>query len=259
MIESLSIAATGMHAQQLQIDTIANNLANVNTSGFKKNRVDFEDLMYRQAARANGPVGEAGLTYPVGVGTAVAGAGKVFTVEDVKKTDRPLDVAIRGDGFFEVELPDGSYGYTRTGVFQINEDGVLITQDGYTLNPAIQVPSDAEEILFMPDGTVLARLPGEVEPTELGRIELARFVNPAGLTALGSNLYLPSHTSGEALHATPGENGIGALAQGYLEASNVQLVEELTNLVLAQRAYEINSKVIQASDELLGIVNNLRR
>jgi len=259
MMNSLHIAATGMHSQQHTIDVIANNLANMNTSGYKKTRVGFEDLMYSQIARNNGLLGATGTSMRLGMGAGVASSNKVFIEGDIRTTDNPLDMAIRGDGFFEVLLPDGSQAYTRTGTFQIDAEQMLVTSDGYLVNPMISVPSDTEELLVGADGTVLARLAGDDEPTQIGQIELARFVNASGLDPIGDNLYRPSHLSGDAIYAMPGEEGAGLVAQGFIETSNVQLVEELTQLMLAQRAYEVNSKVIQAADQLLGIINNLRR
>ncbi len=259
MIESLTIGASGMHAQQLHIDTIANNLANSNTMGYKKSRVEFEDLMYREMVRGNGLITSPTLDKPMGVGAAIASTSKIFTTGDAKQTERSLDLAIQGDGFFEVTLPDNSYAYTRSGAFQIDKDGYLTNADGYQLSARVQISNDTEEILIEADGRVLAQVAGSSDLVEMGSLELARFVNPAGLTPQGDNLYIPSDKSGDALYNIPGEDGAGTLSQGFLEASNVNLVEELTNLILAQRAYEINSKVVQASDELLSIVNNLRR
>lgn len=259
MIESLNIGASGMHAQQLHIDVIANNLANSNTMGYKKSRVEFEDLMYREMVRGGNLINSPTIDKPVGVGAAIASTGKIFTTGDAKKTERSLDLAIQGDGFFEVMLPDNSYAYTRSGALQIDQDGYLTNTDGYQLSGLIQVPNDAEELLIEPDGRVLAQVSGDSELVELGSLELAKFVSAAGLTPLGDNLYIPSDKSGDALYSIPGEDGTGTLNQGFLEASNVNMVEELTNLILAQRAYEINSKVVQAADELMSIVNNLRR
>ena len=259
MSESLYIAASGMHAQQLNLDVIANNLANINTSSFKKSRVNFEDLMYRQISAAGGDLLTENSQMPLGVGSGLAGVGKVFSMGDVKKTEQPLDLVIQGSGFLEVMLPNGEYAYTRAGSMQLNEDGVLASSDGLALSSYIQVPDDAESIIFTQDGQVKVKLPQSDDYLEVGRIEIANFVNPAGLLPKGDNLYLPTESSGDPLYATPGEQGTGTINQGFLEASNVELVEELTNMVVAQRAYEINSKVIQASDEMLGIVNNLRR
>lgn len=258
MLDSLYIGATGMHAQQQNIDIVANNLANVNTAGFKKNRVEFEDLLYRNVARATA-AGETETVYRLGVGTAISGTEKVFTVGDMKRTDAPLDLAIRGPGFFQVTLADGTTGYTRNGAFKVNSDGTLITADGHALFPVIQVPPDATSILVEPDGRVLAMVPNDTRPIEMGKIELANFLNPGGLTPTGDNTYLQNARSGEPMLASPGENGVGQIAQGFLESSNVKLVEEMINLIMAQRAYELNAKVVQASDELLSMSNNLRR
>jgi flagellar basal-body rod protein FlgG len=260
MIESLSIGASGMQAQQTQIDVIANNLANVNTMGFKKSRVDFEDLMYREMARnRSNLLPTFDLARPVGVGVGVSSTGKVFTSGEVKKTDRSLDLAIQGEGFLEVVLPDNSYAYTRNGALRIDRDGYLATADGYRLSGLIQVPNDAEDIAIQSDGSVMAQVADQNELVEIGSMDLIRFVNAGGLSPVGDNLYLPSENSGDGYYGIPGEEGFGSVQQGYLEASNVNLVEEMTQLVLAQRAYEINSKVVQAADELLGIVNSLRR
>ncbi|MGD8641251.1 MAG: flagellar basal-body rod protein FlgG [Gammaproteobacteria bacterium] len=259
MSESLYIAASGMHAQQLNIDVIANNLANVNTTAFKKSRVQFEDLMYREITKANGLVGDEQNSHAVGVGTGVSNTSKEFSMGEIKQTQRPLDLAINGNGFYEVVLPDGSYGYTRSGSFHVDSDGYLASNDGYIVSPLVQIPADTEQVLINPDGTVKVQVSGEDELIETGRIELAKFVNPAGLNPMGDNLYIPTQQSGDALYSVPGRDGTGVVAQGFLESSNVTLVEELTNLILAQRAYEINSKVVQASDEMMSIVNNLRR
>jgi flagellar basal-body rod protein FlgG len=258
MLDSLYIAATGMQAQQLNVDTISNNLANVNTNGFKKNRVTFADLMYREVARGNRPFGlGGGNRYGVGVG--VAATGKLFTAGDVKKTDQPLDLAIRGKGLFEVTLPDGSLAYTRGGSLQLDKDGVLTTAEGYALNPNIRIPTDATTLTVDAAGKVTATIPDEAEPVEVGTLTLVDFVNPTALRPLGDNLYVPTEKSGDALPGKPGEQGLGLIAQGFVEASNVQLVDEFVNLIVAQRAYEANSKAIQASDEMLSITNNLRR
>ncbi len=260
MIESLSIGASGMQAQQTQIDVIANNLANVNTMGFKKSRIDFEDLMYREMAQTHAsPLVRAAQERPVGVGVGIASTGKIFTTGEVKQTERSLDLAIQGEGFFEVALPDSRYAYTRNGALRIDRDGYLATADGYRLSGLIQIPTDAEEVVVQNDGTVLAQVADQDELVELGSMDLVRFVNAGGLTPIGNNLYQTSENSGDGFYGIPGEEGFGRVEQGFLEASNVNLVEEMTQLVLAQRAYEINAKVVQASDELLGLVNNLRR
>lgn len=259
MIDSLYIGATGMHAQQTSMDVISNNLANVNTTGFKRSRVNFEDLLYRNVSPTNGVIGSLDNAQRMGTGAAVAGTGKVFTMGDIKKTDGPLDLAIRGQGFFEVVLPTGDFGYTRSGAFEVNRDGMLSTSDGYRLSASIQVPVDATSIAVDANGRVSANVAGESRPIEIGNLEIASFTNPEGLNPLGDNLYVATQKSGDAIRGTPGENGLGTLAQGFLETSNVKLVEEMISLILAQRAYEINSKVVQASDEMMSITNNLYR
>lgn len=255
-MESLYIAASGMHAQQTNLDVVANNLANVNTPGFKKSRVDFEDLVYRAVQSSQNPEQRA---HALGLGAAISTTAKVFTPGDLKKTDRSLDLGIQGYGFFEVTLPDNTHAYSRSGSFQVDRDGYLVTSDGHQINPSIQIPSDSQEVLFAKDGTVFAKVPGENAPIEIGQLELANFSNSSGLNPIGSNLYLANEASGNPQYSKPSEDGTGGIAQGFLEASNVQLVEELTNMIMAQRAFEMNSKVVQASDEMLGIINNLRR
>ncbi len=259
MIDSLYIGATGMQAQQMNVDVISNNLANVNTSAFKKNRVSFEDLLYRETIRQNGAAGSAETAHRLGVGSGIAGTSKIFTIGELKKSDSPMDLAIRGQGFLEVSMPDGSSAYTRSGSLEVNRDGYLTTADGNLLKPSIQVPSDATEIMFEPTGRVMARVPTEREPIEIGVLELMNFTNPGGLNPIGGNLYTVSDKSGEPLLGKPGDEGYGVLAQGFLESSNVKLMEEMINLIVAQRAYEVNSKIVQASDEMLAMSNNLRR
>lgn len=260
MLDSLYIGATGMQAQQMNIDTVANNLANVNTAGFKRGRIDFEDLLYRTVATAGMTTsGQALALNKMGMGTAIASTSKVFTEGDIKKTGEPLDLAINGQGFFEISMPDGSLSYTRNGAFQLNADGVLVTRDGQPLNTSIQVPVDMTSLRVDPDGRVFATVAAEKLPVELGQIELISFQNPAGLSAVGDNLFVTTDRSGGAVVSRPGENGVGVLSQGYLESSNVRLIDEMIGLIVAQRAYEINAKVVQASDELLNISNSLYR
>jgi flagellar basal-body rod protein FlgG len=259
MLGAFDIAATGMHTQQTNVDVIANNLANVNTVGFKKSRVDFEDMMYRHAAATAGPLTLPNIDNPVGTGSSISSVSKVFSQGQMLNTQKPYDIAIQGAGFLEVLLPDGSYAYTRTGALDVDADGVLVNGDGFTLSPMIQLPNDTESVVIQQDGRVFAQLKGEKELVEINQIEIARFMNPAGLTPMGDNLYVPSRDSGDALYGEPGKDGYGVVAQGFLETSNVDLVEEMTNLMLAQRGYEMNAKVVQAADEILGIINNLRR
>jgi flagellar basal-body rod protein FlgG len=259
MIDSLYIGATGMNAQQLNIDTVANNLANVNTTGFKRSRVSFEDLLYRQVQVAPSAVADRPAMGRMGMGTAVAGSSKIFSAGEIKKTDQPLDLAIDGQGFFEIVMPDGSLAYTRNGALRLDSDGFLATQDGHRLSAQVKIPPDALQVRIDETGTVFAKLPDEAKEVESGRIELATFPNPGGLTAIGDNLYSVTEQSGTAVPGTPGQAGLGAVRQGFLEGSNVSLIDELLGLVLAQRAYELNAKVVQASDELLSMANNLRR
>ncbi|MCX7274081.1 MAG: flagellar basal-body rod protein FlgG [Burkholderiales bacterium] len=258
MLDSLYIAATGMAAQQLNVDTISNNLANVNTTAFKRNRISFADLMYRSVAQGNRPLGSGAANF-FGVGVGVTATGKIQTPGEVKKTDQPLDLALRGKGLFEVTLPDNSLAYTRGGSLQLDKDGLLTTAEGFALNPAVRIPADATAVTIESNGRVLAKVPDEKDPIEVGTITLVDFINPAALRPLGDNLYLPTEKSGDPISGKAGEQGLGLIAQGFLEASNVQLVDEFVNLIVAQRAYEASSKAIQASDEMLGLSNNLRR
>lgn len=259
MMNSLYIGATGMQAQQQNVNTIANNLANVNTTGFKKNRVGFSDAFYKTQAAGSVDPNSANAPVLTGMGTLVSTTAKSFTPGEIKQTNRALDLAIRGNGFLEVQLPDGSTAYTRHGAMQVNKEGLLGTAEGYALKQQIQIPVEALEVVIDPVGKVSARLPNEKQLAELGQIELSNFLNPDALDPVGDNLYVVTPRTGQQLQAKPGEDGIGTLAQGYLESSNVQLAEEMVNLVLAQRAYELNAKVIQASDEMLSISNGLRR
>jgi len=265
MFEALYIGATGMQAQQLSVETIANNLANVNTVGFKKGRVGFSDLMVHETSRTTQPsaddlrTGALGAPQLLGAGVGVTGVGKSFDAGDVKQTGSPYDLAIQGDGFLEVTLPDGTSGYTRGGTLKVNKDGLLATQAGYPLKPPITIPDNATAAVIGADGRVLVTVPNQTTPIEAGQLELVRFASPTGLLAQGDNLYLASDASGEAVAARPGQDGAGTLAQGYLEGSNVKMVDEMVNLMLAQRAYEASVKVVQAADEMLGMVNNMRK
>jgi flagellar basal-body rod protein FlgG len=251
-----------MHAQQLNLDVVANNIANVNTTGFKKNRVDFQDLLY-QSLKTAGTPNAVGLQNPVGIqvglGSKVVSIAKVFTQGAIEQTGNVLDIAIEGDGFFQVLYPTGETVYTRDGSFKINRDGQIVTADGLYLQPEITIPSEATQINIGMDGTVSVVLAGETTPTEVGRIELVKFINPSGLISIGKNLYKQSDASGDPIVGFPGESGLGTLAQGFLERSNVDVVEEMVNLIIIQRAYEVNSKSIQTADEILRIATTLRR
>lgn len=260
MNDALYIAATGMQSQQLNVDTIANNLANVSTPGYKAGRVSFQDMVYRGLGHLPSPDAPLGATaLQQGSGVAVALLSKLFSYGELKKTDSPLDLAIQGDGFFEVTLADGTSAYTRGGSLQVNADGFLATVDGYALRPNIHMGTDAKGIQISTDGKVIAQLGGSSKAVEVGRVDLVMFNDPSALTPLGQNLYKASDRSGEAIAARPGEEGCGTIAQGFVEASNVKMVDEMVNLVVAQRAYEMSVKVIQASDDMLAMSNNLRR
>jgi flagellar basal-body rod protein FlgG len=265
MLDALYIGATGMQAQQLNVETIANNLANVNTVAFKKSRVGFSDLMVKDGGRMM-PVnpeelrsGTLGTGLRLGAGVAVSATSKAFDAAELKRTDAPLDIAIRGDGFLEVSLPDGALAYTRGGSLKVTKDGMLATQSGHPLRPAIAIPDNAESVAIGADGRVLVRVANQVASIEVGQIDIVRFSSPGKLLAQGDNLYRATDSSGDAMTARPGEDGTGTLAQGFLESSNVKMVDEMVNLMLAQRAYEASVKVVQAADEMLGMVNNLRK
>lgn len=262
MIRGLFTAASGMIAEQLMVDTISNNLANVNTTGFKRQRVDFQDLLYQTLRQAGSEVA-AGFEVPSGIqvghGTRPVATRQIFTVGNFQNTENPLDLAIDADGFFEILMPDGTTSYTRDGSFQRSSEGTLVTGDGYPLQPQIQIPSDAVSITVGQDGQVFVRVDGEAEPQNLGQILLARFINPAGLEKVGRNLFVETAASGAPITGVPGEEGRGRIIQGFLEFSNVQVVEELVNLIIAQRAYEVNARTIQTTDEMLQEANNLRR
>jgi flagellar basal-body rod protein FlgG len=262
MIRSLFTASTGMIAQQLNIDTIAHNLANVNTTGFKKSRVNFQDLLY-ETIKPAGTQTANGTTIPEGIqvghGVRPSSIAKLHTQGSAIQTGNPFDMRIEGEGFFQVTLPDGTTAYTRDGAFKVNAEGQVLTADGYLLADNIVIPDDAEVVSIGPDGTVSVIQPGNVT-TVVGNIELARFANPAGMDArLGRNLLMENDASGPPTPGTPGLDGLGTLSQGFLENSNVQVVEEILQMIIAQRAYEANSKVIQTADEMLQTANNVRR
>lgn len=263
MFDSLYIGATGMHAQQTNVDAVANNLANVNTVGYKRAKVSFVDLIAREAGRVSADEGlsSSGVQEATraGVGVGIVGVSKVFDMGDIKKTDSPYDLAISGEGFFEVTLPDGTSAFTRGGSFKIGADGLLSTQAGHPLKPAMAIPETAQSLTVGQDGRVLVRLPDQAAPVELGQLDLVRFSNAAGLQPRGDNEYRPTASSGEPIAGRAGEDAMGSIRQGYLEGSNVKLVDEMVNLMVAQRAYEASVKVVQASDEMLGMVNSLRR
>jgi len=261
-MQALWIAATGMKGQELRINVISNNLANVNTPGFKASRIDFEDLIY-QTFKAAGATSAGGNQVPtgleVGLGVRPAAVQKLFLQGDYHQTQNPLDLAIEGRGFFKVTMPDGTVAYTRSGAFKLDSEGRIVTSDGYPIDPEIVIPAEATSVTISSDGTVSVTIPGQTQAQEVGRLELADFVNPGGLKAIGKNLFLPTAASGDPTTGSPGEDGLGTIAQGFLELSNVDLVTELVEMIMAQRAYEINGKVIQSADEMLQTAANLKR
>ena len=254
MIRSLWVAKTGLEAQQTNVDVISNNLANVSTNGFKRQRPVFEDLLY-QTLRQPGAQSTQQTQVPsglqLGTGVRPVATARIFTTGNLQNTGNPLDLAVNGNGFFQVTLPDGSVSYTRDGAFQLDSQGQVVTSNGYPLQPTITIPPNALSITIGSDGTVSVLAAGATAPTQVGQIQLANFINPAGLQARGENLVLETAASGTAQTNVPGTNGLGALNQGFVETSNVNVTEELVNLITAQRAFEINSRSIQSSDQML--------
>ena len=262
MMRALWSSASGMIAQQKHIDVISNNIANVNTVGFKGSRADFQDLVY-QVIRPAGAINLAGAQIPTGIeighGTQLVATPTRFAQGDFKETEDRLDLAIQGDGFFRIKLPDGRKAYTRAGAFSRDSQGNFVTADGLLLDPPVRIPSEATETLITADGAVLIKNPGEIEFTQQGSIQLALFPNPRGLQHAGRGMYIPSEAAGDELLGAPGQNGMGTIQSGMLEMSNVKIVDEMVGLIIAQRAYEANSKSIQTADEMLSMANNLRR
>ena len=262
MIRALWTAASGMQAQQKNIDVVANNLANVNTTGFKKSRADFQDLIYQNLKTTGAPstnTTQVPTGIQIGLGTRLAAVTKIFSSGDFTQTGNELDIAIEGDGFFQIQMPDGGIGYSRAGAFKKDTNGRIVTSDGYPMLPEIAIPVGTTKVNIGNDGTVSVMQAGQTTATQLAPIQLASFANPAGLSSIGKNIYLPSDSSGQPQIGTPGQNGLGTIAQGMLEMSNVNVAEEMVNMIVGQRAYEINSKAVQAADEMLQTANNLRR
>lgn len=261
-MRSLNIGATGMLAQQLNVEVISNNIANMNTTGFKRQRAEFNDLLYQNLRRVGSTSSDTGTIVPtgvqVGLGVKPAAVYRITEQGNISVTDNPLDVAINGEGYFTIELPSGETGYTRAGAFQLSPDGDIVTPDGYIVQPGITIPINATSISINASGEVSVDIDGQIAPQVVGNIELATFPNAAGLDAIGDNMFLQTAASGQAAVAAPASTGTGSLLQGALETSNVNVVSEITNLITAQRAYEMNSKVIQSSDEMMQSVSNLR-
>ena len=261
-MRSLDIGATGMMAQQMNVDTISNNIANMTTTGFKRQRAAFLDLIYQNIDRPGSTSSDAGTTVPsgiqMGLGVRTGAVYRMTGQGAIQITENPLDLAITGEGYFQIELPNGDTAYTRDGTFQLNENGELVTVQGYPVEPGITIPENALDIDINETGEVLVRVEGQVALQNLGQIELATFVNPVGLEAVGDNLFLETEASGAATTGNPGEDQFGTIRQGALEQSNVNVVEEITRLISAQRAYEMNSNVISTSDEMMQTVGQLR-
>jgi flagellar basal-body rod protein FlgG len=251
-----------MQAQQLTLDVVANNLANVQTTGFKRSRIDFQDLVY-ETLQAPGAASAQGQEIPsgfqVGHGSRAVATQRLFIKGDLQQTANPLDLAIEGEGFFQILQPNGDTAYTRAGAFKKDSQGRMVTSDGFTIEPQITIPDNALTITVGVDGIVSVTLPGQAQPQQVGNIQIARFVNPAGLIAQGRNLFMPTQSSGDATTGTPGQDGLGTLLQGFVEGSNVNVVEEMVGLITSQRAYEINSRAIRTADEMMQTANNLVR
>ena len=263
MIRALFSAASGMTAQQLNVDNIAHNLANANTTGFKMRRAQFQDLMYQNMIQPGASAGQQTVVptgLQLGLGTRAASNEIIFTQGNFASTSNPLDLVIQGRGFFQIRRPSGELAYTRAGSFHLDKDGSMVTSDGDPLEPQVTIPKDAQSITIAADGTVSYTQPGQTAAQVAGQIQLADFQNPAGLTSQGRNLYTPTDASGDPITGLPGgQEGIGSLLQGYLEQSNVSVVDEFINLIVSQRAYEANSKVVKAADEMYQEVNNITR
>lgn len=261
MIKALFTAASGMHAQQKNLDNTASNISNANTTGFKRSRIEFQDLIYENV-RIPSPT-DQGTAIPVplqiGGGTRVVASVKNFEMGAPQETGNPLDLMIHGDGFFQVLMPDGTVAYTRDGSWKKTAEGQIVNAQGLPMEPPINIPSDASALMISPEGRVSVMTPGSTEPSEIGQIELARFINPAGLLNDGGNLYTQTISSGDPIATTPGTDGTGTLEQGYLEASNVKIVNEMINLITAQRGYELNSRAVRTADDMINIATQLKR
>jgi flagellar basal-body rod protein FlgG len=262
MLRALYTSATGMQAQETNIDVISNNIANVNTTGYKRSRAEFQDLIYQILTEPGAPTSQATQSpsgIQVGLGVKTAAVQKVFSQGDLINTENQLDIAVEGEGFFQIQRPDGTIAYTRAGAFQRDQTGNLVTANGYLLNPAIAIPANSIAVTIGEDGTVSVRLPGGQAASQVGQITGVRFANPSGLRAIGKNLFEETQSSGTPVIGTFGQNEFGTLEQGFLESSNVSVVEQVVNLITAQRAYEANSKGIQTADDMLQQAINVKR
>jgi flagellar basal-body rod protein FlgG len=261
-MRALRTATTGMSAQQLNVDTISHNIANMNTVGFKKQRAEFQDLLYQNVERMGAQSSEAGTVVPTGIqvggGVKTGSVYRILSQGSATRTDNPYDIMVDGRGYFQVLMPSGETAYTRAGNFAVNDQGQLVTDDGYLVQPQITLPQDSKEVTISKTGQVSVTQDGVTTPTVVGQLQIASFFNEAGLDAIGDNLFLESGASGAANIGTPGSVGFGTLMQGYTEASNVDAVSEITSLIVAQRAYEMNSKVIKTADDMLSVTSNLR-
>jgi len=261
-MKALNISATGMLAQQRNVEVISHNVANMRTTGYKRQRPEFQDLLYQTLKRPGATSSDTGTTVPagiqIGMGVKTAAVYRIHTQGDLTGTEKALDMAIRGEGFFQIQLPDGRTAYTRDGSFELDANGNLVTQDGYQLEPNITIPNNAREITVTADGVVEVVLDGQSTATQVGQLQLARFINKSGLDAIGDNLYLETPASGTATTGNPNADGMGSMLQRFLEQSNVNAVAEISDLIAAQRAYEMNARVISATDEMMSATSNLR-
>ena len=261
-MRAMNIASTGMMAQQTNVEVIANNIANLNTTAFKRQRAEFQDLLYQSERRVGATSSDTGTIVPlgvqIGIGVNTAAVYRITTQGNLTQTSNPLDLAIQGRGFFQVLHPDGTTAYTRAGSFQLSPTGEIVTADGFTVKPGITLPQNTLGLTINPSGQVLAQVAGQTTPQTVGQLQLANFPNEGGLEALGSSLFQETPASGSPVTGAPGSTGFGTLNQGLLETSNVDVVSEITNLITAQRAYEMNSKVIQTSDQMLSSLNQIQ-
>jgi len=262
MFRSLNIGATGMLAQQLNVETISNNIANLSTTGFKRSRPEFQDLLYQNERRVGSASSDAGTTVPsgiqIGLGVKTAAVYRDHTQGNLLPTQNPLDLAIQGIGFFQVTLPNNEIAYTRAGSFQLDQNSRLVTADGYEVRPGFTVPQAATSITVNTSGQILVTVAGTIDPQNIGQLQITQFPNPPGLQAIGNNLFSETTASGQPIDGSPGTSNFGTILQGFLETSNVNVVNEITNLITAQRAYEMNSRVIETSDQMLSTLTQIR-